>query len=75
MPIVRCSSTSSGQISWVATFAIAPSTCLQPFQPGVDPATFATDYAAFVAYAVDSSGNAADVPAEPALKPYVFARR
>jgi pimeloyl-ACP methyl ester carboxylesterase len=54
---------------------IAPSTCLQPFQPGVDPATFATDYAAFIAYAVDSSGNAADVPAEPALKPYVFARR
>jgi pimeloyl-ACP methyl ester carboxylesterase len=54
---------------------IAASTCLQPFQPGVDPLTFPTDYAAFVAYAVDSSGNAADVPAEPALEPYVFPRR
>jgi triacylglycerol esterase/lipase EstA (alpha/beta hydrolase family) len=54
---------------------IAASTCLQPFQPGVDPLAFATDYAAFVAYAVDPSGNAADVPAEPALQPYVFARR
>jgi triacylglycerol esterase/lipase EstA (alpha/beta hydrolase family) len=54
---------------------IARSTCLQPFQPGVEPLTFATDYAAFLAYAVDPSGNAADVPAEPALKPYVFARR
>jgi triacylglycerol esterase/lipase EstA (alpha/beta hydrolase family) len=52
---------------------IARSVCLQPFQPGVDPATFATDYAAFVAYAGDSDGNAADVPAEPPLKPYVFA--
>jgi pimeloyl-ACP methyl ester carboxylesterase len=54
---------------------IAASTCLQPFQPGVDPLTFPTDYAAFVAYAVDSSGNAADVPEEPALEPYVFPRR
>ncbi|MCZ2850365.1 lipase family alpha/beta hydrolase [Modestobacter sp. VKM Ac-2978] len=51
------------------------STCLQVFQPGVDPATFATDHAAFVAYATDGKGDAADVPAEPALQPYVFARR
>jgi triacylglycerol esterase/lipase EstA (alpha/beta hydrolase family) len=54
---------------------IPVTTCLQPFQPGVDPATFATDYAAFLAYAADSSGNAADVPAEPALRPYVFPQR
>jgi triacylglycerol esterase/lipase EstA (alpha/beta hydrolase family) len=52
---------------------IARSVCLQPFQPGVDPVTFATDYAAFLTYAGDSSGNAPDVPAEPPLKPYVFA--
>lgn len=49
-------------------------TCLQPFQPGVDPATFATDYAGLLAYAADPAGNAPDVPDEPALRPYVFAR-
>jgi triacylglycerol esterase/lipase EstA (alpha/beta hydrolase family) len=54
---------------------IARTVCLQPFQPGVDPLTFATDYAAFVAYAGNSEGNAAGAPAEPALKPYVFAKR
>jgi triacylglycerol esterase/lipase EstA (alpha/beta hydrolase family) len=53
---------------------IARSTCLQVFQPGVDPLTFATDYAGFVAYAANPQGNAADVPAEPPLKPYVYTR-
>ena len=53
---------------------IAASTCLQPFQPGVDPLTFAADYAATVAYAGNPEGNAPDVAAEPPLKPYVFAR-
>jgi triacylglycerol esterase/lipase EstA (alpha/beta hydrolase family) len=52
---------------------ISGSVCLQPFQPGVDPLTFATDYAAFLAYAGDSTGNAPDVAAEPPLKRYVFA--
>jgi hypothetical protein len=47
--------------------------CVQPFQPGVNPATFATDYAAFVGYATDSAGDAPKTPAEPPLKPYVFA--
>ena len=50
-------------------------TCAQPFQPGVDPATFATDFAALLAYAGNPEGNAPDVPVEPPLKPYVFARR
>jgi hypothetical protein len=50
-------------------------TCAQPFQPGVDPATFATDFAGLLAYAGNSAGNAPDVPEEPPLKPYVFARR
>ena len=54
---------------------ISRTTCAQPFQPGVDPATFATDYAAFLSYAVDSDGDAAKTPAEPALRPYVFAGR
>ncbi|MGY2065402.1 lipase family alpha/beta hydrolase [Blastococcus sp. SYSU DS0619] len=50
-------------------------TCAQLFQPGVDPATFAADHAAFVGYAVDSDGDAAEVDEEPALAPYVHARR
>jgi triacylglycerol esterase/lipase EstA (alpha/beta hydrolase family) len=54
---------------------IARTVCGQPFQPGVDPATFATDYATFVGYATNGDGDAAKVPAEPALKPYVLARR
>jgi hypothetical protein len=54
---------------------IRPETCLQTFQPGVDPGTFPGDYAAFLAYAANPAGNAADVPAEPALKPYVSAQR
>lgn len=49
-------------------------TCAQPFQPGVDPATFLTDFAALVAYAANPAGNAPNVPAEPPLRPYVFGR-
>lgn len=51
------------------------STCAQPFQPGVDPATFLTDFAGLVAYAGNPVGNAPDVPEEPPLRPYVVARR
>ncbi|MCW2578408.1 MAG: Lipase, partial [Blastococcus sp.] len=49
--------------------------CAQPFQPGVDPATFATDYAALLTYAGNGQGNAPDVPAEPPLAGYVYAQR
>ena len=35
----------------------------------------ATDYAAFVPYAVDPAGDAAEVPAEPALAAYVHPER
>jgi triacylglycerol esterase/lipase EstA (alpha/beta hydrolase family) len=48
-------------------------TCTQQFMPGVDPATFPADYAAFVQYAGDSQGDAPMVPREPPLKRYVFA--
>jgi triacylglycerol esterase/lipase EstA (alpha/beta hydrolase family) len=48
--------------------------CTQALQPGVDPATFAASYAAFAGYAVDPAGNAPNVPAEPPLASYVFAR-
>jgi hypothetical protein len=49
-------------------------TCLQPFQPGVDPATSATDHAAFLAHAGDDTGHTADVAEEPPLAPYAYAR-
>ena len=41
----------------------------------MDPATFAADFAALLAYAGNPAGNAPDDPEEPPLKPYVFARR
>ncbi len=50
-------------------------TCAQPFQPGVDPATFAADVAGLVTYAGNPAGNAPDVPEEPPLRPYVVAHR
>lgn len=50
------------------------STCAQVFQPGVDPATFAADYARFVQYAGDDAGDAPDRASEPALARYAFAR-
>ncbi|MCW2714338.1 MAG: Lipase [Frankiales bacterium] len=54
---------------------ISPTTCLEPFMPGVDPTTFATDYLAFLRFATSSEGDAAKTASEPALKPYVFAKR
>lgn len=51
------------------------STCAQPVQPGVNPATFPADFAGLLAYAGNPAGNAPDVPEEPPLRPYVFARR
>jgi hypothetical protein len=51
---------------------IPVTTCAQPFQPGVDPATFAADLGAMVAYAGNSGGNAPSVPVEPPLRSYVF---
>jgi len=49
-------------------------TCAQPFQPGVNPGTFAADFGGLLAYAGNPAGNAPDVPREPPLRPYVFAR-
>jgi triacylglycerol esterase/lipase EstA (alpha/beta hydrolase family) len=48
--------------------------CAQQYQPGVDPSTFAADFGAMVAYAGDSRGDAAKVPAEPPLAPYASPR-
>jgi hypothetical protein len=49
------------------------SVCAQPFQPGVDPATFATDYSAFLGQISKAQSGDPTVPAEPALACYVFA--
>jgi triacylglycerol esterase/lipase EstA (alpha/beta hydrolase family) len=52
---------------------ISATVCAQAFQPGVNSATFATDYAAFVAAIGVAQGAVPAVPAEPPLKCYVFA--
>jgi triacylglycerol esterase/lipase EstA (alpha/beta hydrolase family) len=52
---------------------IPVSVCAQPFQPGVDPATFATDYGAFLGQISKAQSGDPTVPAEPALACYVFA--
>ena len=52
---------------------IATSVCTQPFQPGVNPSTFATDYAAYVAYIGQSAAQSPEVAAEPPLACYVYA--
>jgi hypothetical protein len=49
-------------------------TCLQPFRPGVDPATSATDHAACLGYAGDDTHNTADVAEEPPLAQHAYAR-
>jgi hypothetical protein len=52
---------------------ISRSVCTQPFQPGVNPATFATDYAAYLSAVGQAELQSPEVSAEPALACYVFA--
>jgi hypothetical protein len=47
--------------------------CTQPFQPGVNPATFATDYAGYLAAVGNGAARARQVSAEPPLACYVYA--
>jgi hypothetical protein len=47
--------------------------CAEPFQPGVDPATFPGSWAAYLAAIGQAQQQAPEVSAEPALKCYVFA--
>jgi len=49
------------------------SVCTQPFQPGVNPATFATDYAAYLAAVGNGAARARQISAEPPLACYVYA--
>jgi Lipase (class 2) len=52
---------------------IARTVCAEPFQPGVNPGTFASDYAAYLAAIGQAEQQAPEVSAEPPLKCYVFA--
>jgi triacylglycerol esterase/lipase EstA (alpha/beta hydrolase family) len=52
---------------------IPATVCAQPFQPGVDPSTFASDYAGYLGAIGNAQQTAAQFPAEPPLKCYVFA--
>ncbi len=51
------------------------SVCSRDTMPGVDPSTVADSVAAFLTTAMDVIADAPVAPVEPALKPYVFARR
>ena len=52
---------------------IPPSVCAQPFQPGVDPSTFATDYGNYLIKIGQAQSGVPQVGAEPPLACYVFA--
>src|SRR6202035_3021298 len=52
---------------------IPATVCGQPFQPGVDPATFAGDYAGFLKQIGHAQESAKQLAAEPPLRCYVFA--
>jgi hypothetical protein len=52
---------------------ISKTVCAQQFQPGVNPQTFPTDYAGFLAAIGSASQSSPETSAEPPLKCYVFA--
>jgi hypothetical protein len=52
---------------------IPATVCAQPFQPGVNAASFASDYAGFLAAIGNAQQEAPALSAEPPLKCYVFA--
>lgn len=52
---------------------LAPTVCAQPFMPGVDPASFATDFAAMAQFIVTTQAAAATVSNESPLRCYATA--
>jgi hypothetical protein len=52
---------------------ISRAVCAEPFQPGVNPTTFAGDYAGYLNAISQAQQQAPEVSAEPPLKCYVFA--
>jgi triacylglycerol esterase/lipase EstA (alpha/beta hydrolase family) len=54
---------------------VPPTVCAQPFQPGVDPQAFGSNYEMFLAAIGNAQETAPQVNAEPPVKSYVYARR
>jgi hypothetical protein len=52
---------------------VPAATCQHAFQPGVDPVTFASDFAGYVAAIATAAQESPEVPAEPPLRCYVLA--
>jgi triacylglycerol esterase/lipase EstA (alpha/beta hydrolase family) len=52
---------------------IPASVCTEPFQPGVDPSTFASDYGNYLSAIGQAQSGVPQVSAEPPLACYVFA--
>lgn len=52
---------------------VPPTVCAQPFQPGVDPSTFGSDYGNYLNAIGNAQQTAPQVSAEPPLACYVFA--
>jgi triacylglycerol esterase/lipase EstA (alpha/beta hydrolase family) len=52
---------------------VPATTCAQPFHPGVDPATFPTDYSSYLLAVGNAAAESPLVAAEPALKCYTTA--
>lgn len=52
---------------------IPATVCAQPFQPGVDPATFPSDYASFLEQIGRAQESAKELSREPPVKCYAFA--
>jgi hypothetical protein len=53
---------------------VPASTCTRAFHPGVDQATFGSDYARFVTSVARASQESPEVTAEPPLRCYTLAR-
>lgn len=53
---------------------ISRSVCSQLYMPGVDPLTFAPNYAAFTAFIASSVAHSPEVASEPPLRCYVLVR-
>ena len=52
---------------------VPTSVCAQPFQPGVDPSTFASDYAGYLGFVAQSQSSSPTTASEPPLRCYVYA--
>jgi hypothetical protein len=61
-------------VAAASAHAASPSPYSPPSRPGVDPATFASDYVRFLGAIGTAAQESPEVPAEPPLRCYVLAR-